>query len=451
MQAINELGQSFTLAELAELSISNPTIRRSELMTRIGGFEAYANAQDHVAMFYTITTPSRFHSHNQGGAINPNWDGSTPRQGAEYLQAVWARIRAAWGRAEIAPYGFRVAEPHHDGTPHWHLLLFMPKSQEKRSSRIVKDHAFGMFKPHFSWSKKLEKEYGDGRYVRSGGFCLIGSAGGEPGAAKYRYKAVEIDRSRGTAAGYIAKYIAKNIDGFALDADLYGKDPIEGARRVAAWASTWGIRQFQQIGGPPVGVWRELRRVDESPGLIEKIREVADAGDWQAYVSRMGGAGAARRAAPVSLYKLGAVDLDTGEIRINRYHEPAADQVRGVEDIAGNCQITRVHEWAIQQLSAGAAAAPWTRVNNCTPAPVLDQDTVRKPPPGWRPLRAFRLADGLTWGQFLQIDTAERAENAKRWEAERAANGGRCDGGGDPVDPGLLAGQYRAAAGIAGA
>ncbi len=73
---------------------------------------------------FTITAPSRFHSvHSKGGFVS-RWDGNTPQDTQRYLCGVWAKARAAIA-CGIHVFGFRVVEPHHDGTPHWHMLLFM--------------------------------------------------------------------------------------------------------------------------------------------------------------------------------------------------------------------------------------------------------------------------------------------------------------------------------------
>jgi hypothetical protein len=54
--------------------------------------------------------------------------------------------------------------------------------------------------------------------------------------AEHRLTAVAIDWIHGTTAGYISK----DIDGFGLNADLYGRDPRASAIQVDAWASTRG-------------------------------------------------------------------------------------------------------------------------------------------------------------------------------------------------------------------
>lgn len=320
MQAINELGHSFTLAELAEKSTSNPALRRNELMTRMSGLESIARNHNMAGEFVTMTTPSRFHPMSTtGGKLhkNPNYDGSSPREAADYLQKVWARIRAKLTREGIQRFGFRIAEPHHDATPHWHMLLFMEPSQVEQFRAIVSRYA-------------------------------LAESPNEPGANKYRVDFKAIDYRKGTATGYVAKYVSKNIDGAHLQTDAFGPDPAHTAARVEAWAATWGIRQFQQIGSASVTVYRELRRVDESPLVMEPARKAADNGDFAAYVMAQGGPTVTPRTQKLHLAKRPALDTDNGEINLNRYNEPAAPATVGV--YAGPLfLLTRLHSWAIER------------------------------------------------------------------------------------------------------
>lgn len=423
---INELGQEFTLAELVEKSNANPAIRRAELMTRISGFEYIARECGHIGEFITLTCPSRFHrSLHKSGAENPKYDGSNPRDGQNYLQTVWGRIQAALAREDINIYGFRVAEPHHDGTPHWHGLFFMAAEHRKAFRRIVARYGcrdsreeLGLHyyetKTQAKAAAKLEQQRRRdvGEHVPSLAhllsqpeFAAEADFWCNPSAKVFaginaRVDFEAINWKKGTAAGYIAKYIAKNIDGKNAHGDSIGFDgedeamsAVEAAERVNTWAATWGIRQFQQIGGPPVTVWRELRRegmataeCTEEASLIVRAAMAADRGDWGKFVVLMGGVSLPRKQRPVQLYKEDLAEL-------NRYGEPRDKFTRGVFEAAtGEIKISRLHEWtAVPQ---GGAAAAWTRVNNSTDLPMPQfpetASAVIKPENSKEVLRIFR-------------------------------------------------------------
>jgi len=323
-EATNEEGLTMTLAELSAVSVSNPRLRRGELMTRIAGFEACAKQAGHVGMFYTGTAPSRMHPRfAESGQENPKYDGTTPKECAGYLSKLWARARTKLHRRGIHIYGFRVAEPHHDGTPHWHMLFFMLPYVAETVTETLRDY-FSREDAH-----ELNSEEAKGA----------------------RFNAKVIDWSRGSAAGYISKYIAKNIDGQRNDMSAVGDD-FEAAEptavdktapRVLAWASTWGIRQFQQIGGPGVTVWRELRRLRDMPqGDLFDTWSAADTGNWQLFTERQGGPTCRRDARPVQLWK------EAEEGKRNRYGEEAGPEIKGVR-MGEEITVTRLHTWEIRK------------------------------------------------------------------------------------------------------
>ena len=391
LEVVNELGEVFNLGDVAAGSVSNPKLRRAELMTRCRGFEETAQVMGHEAVFLTITCPSRFHRFNAQGQPNANWSGATPRDAQNYLNGVWKKIRAEWKNKGYAPYGFRVAEPHHDGCPHWHILLFFPPESA------------GWFVPRRYIADR--SDYGAGAIGIAGAHALASDAS-ERGADRHRFTVEYIDASKGSATGYIAKYICKNIDGLREDGEGMGLDFASGkpadvaAARVRTWASTWGIRQFQQIGGPSVTVWREIRRLSNQVKeplqlrLFEGAREAADDANWMAFWLLQGGP-------DVSPRDLKLRPFYTSE-EGGKYGE-AIKRVTGIEG-EGEELRTRLHTWKVQREGLalvdsteadrlrmrsvlqrafgltsvyeferiGEAERTWTGVNNCTDVGELD-------------------------------------------------------------------------------
>jgi hypothetical protein len=315
--AINELGEEHALSELVSGSISNPENRRNELMARLFGFDVIAKKLDHDGLFVTLTCPSRMHARfKASGDRNPKFDSSSPRESQKYLCKLWSRIRAAFNNKGIQIYGFRVAEPQHDATPHWHILLY------SRSENIAQ-------------IKQTFTKY------------ALADTPEERGAEKNRVTFIDIDWAKGSGVGYIAKYISKNIDGAHLDKDLEGNSAEASAKRVSAWASVHGIRQFQQLGGPTVTSWRELRRIAEAPeGLLSEAREAADSGNWELFTEALGGIDCPRKEQALKL-------LHIHDDEPGIYGEPKGDSILGVTD-GKQYVVTREHSWTIEK----AAKAP---------------------------------------------------------------------------------------------
>lgn len=331
LEVVNEDGEAFNLGEVVGKSVSNPKIRRAELMMRCRGFEEAAAFHGHSAQFLTITCPSRFHRFDGAGQPNKKWSGATPKDAQAYLCRVWSKIRAAWKRQGFAPYGFRVAEPHHDGCPHWHILLFMPPEHIAGITATARDYA-------------------------------MADSPSERGADKHRFTAETIDTSKGSATGYIAKYISKNIDGEKENGEAMGldfasgKSATEASARVRVWASTWGIRQFQQIGGPSVTVWRELRRLGEAEesldgsqmDLFAGPQNAADRSLWALFWILQGGPDVPR--SQLTLKPLYVAD-STG-----RYGDEV-ERILGVTATSEGksyAMPTRLHTWIVQRAGLDA-------------------------------------------------------------------------------------------------
>lgn len=366
LYAIRSDGKALmTLADLASRSTSNPANRRAEMIVRAKGLARWRAAQGFTWTFATITAPSKFHrmtTADAGGKSvlipNKKWDGSTPRETQEYINGVWEKFRAQMDRAEIDWSAFRTVEPHADGTPHWHLCVMCRPEDRPLVKMALHAHAM--------------------REDR-----------GEPGACEHRCTFEDYDPKDGSmedmadrCVAYLIAYVSKNIDGMktvkgpaqeagdafdTTDGKRVELGPmVESARRVEAWATTWGIRQFQELGGSrAVTAYRELRRLREAvtDGDIEPARAAADAGDYGAFIGAARGTklklwaeksedrliAAAIEAGVPYQPSLELADIAIEQKLLNCWGEPARRWIMGilVQVPTVKRQVTREHTWEV--------------------------------------------------------------------------------------------------------
>ncbi|OOE45105.1 replication endonuclease [Salinivibrio kushneri] len=397
MMAENEwLGKEILLWDAVQASVSNPEIRRTELMVRMAGFEKLAEEEEMMGAMITVTAPSAYHAFTTGknkkAYSNKKYNGANPKQTNQYLCNVWAKVRAFLNRRNVHMMGFRVTEPHHDATPHWHMLLFF----KPEDAELIR----------FAFSEYFTRKHREELRVDSGDFSIWAKSFSKEGhfapldkdhieVTRRRIRArvdwKEIDPEKGSATGYIAKYIAKNVDGYKVGIDEEAEAAADTtAMSVVGWASEWGIRQFQQIGGPSVTVWRELRRMENPDqaelikrqearkngekyqpkirsfkevraehGVLEAARHAADVGRWDMFVEACGGTYCPRKDRPVKLV----------------YAPHTNKHAENVQKLKGVCYgitvaETREDGWVIKRVQStrksSDSCAAWSSVNNCT-------------------------------------------------------------------------------------
>ncbi|TNJ79983.1 replication endonuclease [Klebsiella quasipneumoniae subsp. similipneumoniae] len=353
----NDQGDTLDMEDVVNASASNPAHRRNEMMACVKGLELIAEMRGDCAVFYTITCPSRFHATLNNGRPNPKWTSATVRQSSNYLVDTFAAFRKAMHKAGLRWYGVRVAEPHHDGTVHWHLLCFMRKKDRRSITALLRKFAI----------REDREELGNNTGPR--------------------FKSELINPRKGTPTSYIAKYISKNIDGRGLAKEISketGRSLRDSAEHVSAWASLHRVQQFRFFGIPGRQAYRELRllagqaarvqgeRKAGAPVLdnprLDAVLAAADAGCFATYIMKQGGVLVPRKHHLVrTAYELNDEPSAYGDhgIRIYGIWSPIAEGKICTHAVKWKMVRKAVD---VQEATADqCACAPWTRGNNCPP------------------------------------------------------------------------------------
>lgn len=140
---------SNTKIPLKDLIISathNPNRYYSQIQNRMNTLVSEANEKNLQPIFMTLTLPSQYHKMKidkikKQLIPNKRYNDITPREAVKDLTKMFSRLRHDRSLKELTKENriyFRVNEPHKNGTPHTHILLFVPKENIERITNAFK-------------------------------------------------------------------------------------------------------------------------------------------------------------------------------------------------------------------------------------------------------------------------------------------------------------------------
>ena len=261
---------------MSEIMANSQKAALARLYSMTKGMDGVAVRQGWAAVFVSVTLPPEFHPNPSKG--NNSYDPRlSPKHADTELKDRLKRLRSRMNKACIPSFGTRIAEPHKDGCPHGHLVLYMPQADIPRLKAMLKD-----LWPDPSDGQEDEEE------------------------KRIATKCVTIDRARAAPTTYLFKYLVKSMNAppGTGTAQADGKDREDGDHlanheRHRAWASERGIRRWAMWGTHGMQrVWQCLHQRKEMPADAPKAAQDA----WKAikegrYGDALDASGAVKHAA----------------------------------------------------------------------------------------------------------------------------------------------------------
>ncbi|MES9910747.1 MAG: replication endonuclease [Candidatus Thiodiazotropha sp.] len=245
-----------------------------DLLNKIDGIDVLAKERGMVSFFITLTLEEEWHPNPKYKKKGHSWNGKSPKQAQDELAFRWKKIRESLKNSGLLAKeypNFRVVEPHKDGCPHWHVLVWIKKENLEKLKRPVKKW--------FPIERKFKNNKGEWETFYQADIREIKKKKGDKNSAK--------------PSSYVQKYLWKNIGNEDnLEIDKNNKIELENntVERVDAWRGVWRLRAYQ-IGGIPRnarGVWSKLRKLKKSPNDdFRKLWKIAKKGCFASFLKEM--------------------------------------------------------------------------------------------------------------------------------------------------------------------